>query len=137
MAEVFLSYSREDKPLAELLAASLRDGGWSVWWDTEIVGGQRFDSVLEQELERARCIVVLWSRHSVESEWVRGEAAVGAERQRLVPVMIDDVRLPLQFRQRHSIDLVNWSGDVSAGGFVELTAAIRGLVEGEPTASTA
>ncbi len=51
-----------------------------MWWDRKILAGQAFDQTIERELETAKSVVVLWSRHSIASEWVRNEAAVAAER---------------------------------------------------------
>ena len=67
--------------------------GWSVWWDRKITAGQAYDQAIERELESARSVVVLWSGHSVLSEWVKNEAAVAAERGVLVPARLEDIRL--------------------------------------------
>lgn len=137
MIDVFLSYAREDRERAGQLAGSLEACGWSVWWDRKIIAGQAFDQVIEQQLEAARCVVVLWSKHSVSSEWVRNEAATAAERGVLVPASIDEVRLPLEFRRRQTVSLVGWNGDQEEQAFAELchhvTARIKGTVLPEPT----
>ena len=80
MADVFISYASEDRERAAKLASALGEHGWSVWWDRKIVAGQAFDQVIERELETAKSVVVLWSIHSVESEWVKNEASVASER---------------------------------------------------------
>ena len=51
---------------------------------------------------------MLWSAQSVQSAWVRDEAAAGRDSGRLVPVMIDETDPPLGFRQFQSIDLSRW-----------------------------
>ena len=80
MSDVFLSYASEDRERAAQLARALGQQGWSVWWDRKIIAGQAFDQAIERELEAARAVVVLWSAHSIASEWVKNEAAVAAER---------------------------------------------------------
>ena len=50
--------------------------------------------VIEHELKQAHCVIVLWSRISVESEWVIDEAEWAQEHGRLVLVLIDDVETP-------------------------------------------
>jgi hypothetical protein len=112
MDDVFLSYAREDRERARMVASALEAEGWSVWWDKKIVAGQAFDRTIETQLESARVVVVLWSVHSLRSEWVLNEAATAAERDVLVPVLLDDVKQPLEFRRRQAANLTAWKGDV-------------------------
>ena len=53
MSDVFISYKREERPTALKLATALERVGWSVWWDLELVGGERFDDAIEAELDKA------------------------------------------------------------------------------------
>lgn len=132
MHDVFVSYAREDRERARELAAALEAHGWSVWWDRKIVAGDTFDQTIEEQLDAARSVVVLWSEHSVESEWVRNEAGVAAQRDVLVPAMIDTVKLPLEFRLRHTVDLTDWSGDPGHGEFQSLCEAIAAKTRTPP-----
>jgi hypothetical protein len=122
--DVFISYAREDRDRARVLADALEERGWSVWWDRKMIAGQTFDHAIEQQLEAAGSVVVLWSEHSVASEWVRNEAAVAAERDTLVPALIDRVRPPLEFRRRHTADLTGWTGDPADPEFLALCGGI-------------
>jgi hypothetical protein len=124
MTDIFLSYASEDRERASKLASSLEACGWSVWWDRKIIAGQTFDQVIEHELETAKSVVVLWSKDSISSEWVKNEAAVAAERGVLVPALIGLVKLPLEFRRKQAADLVNWDGDPSHKGFQALCDGI-------------
>ena len=113
MADVFISYARDDEPRARQLAEALTARGWEVWWDLHITPGDVFSEVIQRQLEQAPCVVVLWSRASIASEYVQDEATVAKERGALVPALIDDVRPPLGFRQRQVVNLTAWRGDVS------------------------
>ena len=124
MADVFISYASEDRERAARLADALQAHGWSVWWDRKIIIGEAFDAASERELTNARCIAVLWSKNSIASDWVKNEAAVAAERGVLVPVEIDDVQLPLEFRQQQTAQLFEWSGQASHAGFQALCTRI-------------
>jgi tetratricopeptide (TPR) repeat protein len=105
MASVFLSYDRDDSDKARSLAHSLETAGHEVWWDLHVRGGAQFSKVIEEALKAADVIVVLWSRNSVDSAWVRDEAAAGRDSGRLVPVTIDCTSPPLGFRQFQTIDM--------------------------------
>jgi hypothetical protein len=128
MAHLFLSYAREDRECAEILARALSSRGWSVWWDRQIQVGRSFSEVIEQELEKARCVIVLWSRHAVASEWVQSEAAEAASRKVLVPVRIENVRPPLEFRRLHTADLLDWRKGFDNPDFDACLASIELLV---------
>lgn len=133
MADVFISYASDDREKAQKLAGALEACGWSVWWDRKIIAGQIFDEVIEHELGTAKCVVVLWSGYSVSSEWVKNEATTAAERNILVPVLINAVKLPLEFRRRQTIDLVDWDEDTSYGGFKALHDSISANISDRAT----
>ena len=81
-----------------------------MWWDRTIPPGRQFDEVIEEALDSARCVVVLWSKASVASTWVKTEAAEAMRRKILVPVLIEDVKIPLEFRRLQAADLSQWTG---------------------------
>jgi hypothetical protein len=139
MSHIFFSYAREDRARAELLAAALQQEGWSVWWDRNIPAGRTFDEVIEQALDAAACVVVLWSEQSITNHWVRSEADEGALRGALVPVLLEHVRIPLAFRRIQAADLVEWNGDRRDPNYLQLLADIAtllGRTPGQKAAST-
>jgi hypothetical protein len=131
MTDVFISYASEDRTRARKLAEVLEAKGFSVWWDRNIIAGQTYDEVIEHELETATSVVVLWSKHSVGSEWVRNEAQVAVERGTLVPALIDAVKPPLEFRRKQTVDLVDWDGDLGHAGLDTLHRGISAHVARE------
>ena len=87
--DIFVSYSRRDKRWVRRLVERLvATRGWSVWWDHGIRTGEPFDRRVETQIGATRCVLVVWSEHSVESEWVRAEATEGWDRGVLIPVLI-------------------------------------------------
>lgn len=128
MAGVFLSYSRDDTAKARQIAGALEKAGHSVWWDLHVRGGTQFSKVIEEALKAADVVVVLWSEQSVESPWVRDEAATGRDRGRLVPVALDKTEPPLGFRQFQTIDLSGWKGRSTIPRLTEILHAIDGAL---------
>ena len=128
MVDIFISYAREDRERAGKMAQAFSALGWSVWWDRRIIVGQPYDQTIERELEAAKSVVVLWSTHSVGSEWVRNEATVGARRGVLVPAMLEGVQLPLEFSRKQTANLVGWNGDPSNSGFQALCEGIAAVL---------
>ena len=128
MDEVFISYRRSDEHHASQLAKALEDQGLSVWWDKEIPPGKSFDQVIEEALDAAKCVVVLWSKRANQSDWVKTEAGEGAARGILMPVLVERVQPPLAFRRLEAADLVSWDGSQDDREFVQLVRAIRSLV---------
>jgi len=115
--DVFLSYSREDQVVARLFAEGLEREGFSVWWDQTLRSGEAYDRVTEAALREARAVVVLWSKHSVESRWVRAEATTADRIGTLAPVMIEDCNRPIMFELTHTAELSHWRGDVRDPGW--------------------
>ena len=133
MAQVFLSYDRADANRARSIALALEKAGHEVWWDPHIRGGEQFSKAIDEALSRADAVVVLWSAHSIDSTWVRDEAAVGRDSGRLVPVLIDAVQPPLGFRQYQSIDMSAWKGGGQPPRFQELLISLTAQSGGIPT----
>ena len=125
MADIFVSYSRQDKERVAPLVAALEAEGWSVWWDPEIAPGEEFDGLISRELDAARSLVVVWTAASVDSRWVRGEARDAADRGVLVPVRLDNSRLPIDFRAVHTTDLDGWNDDRESPAFKGLRKALE------------
>jgi len=109
--DVFISYNREDRETARLFANALEAEGFSVWWDAALRAGETYDEVTEQNLRSAGAVVVLWSKRSSNSKWVRAEATVGERSSTLVPALIEDCERPIRFELVQTADLRHWRGD--------------------------
>ena len=132
MADIFLSYAHENLEQARVLAELLTGFGWTVFWDREILAGSVFDDVIQQQLDQAKCVICLWSVQSVSSQWVRAEAEEGANRNMLVSVLIEDVRLPIAFRRIQAAKLLNWTGSKDDEQLKDVLRAIKFVVEKPP-----
>src|SRR6185436_7902738 len=99
MAAVFVSYSKHDVDQARRVAEALQKAGVDVWWDAHLAAGSTFRKEIGDELKKAKCVVVLWSAHSVNSHFVIDEAEEGKRRGILIQGILDHAEPPLGFRQ--------------------------------------
>lgn len=129
MADVFVSYARADGWAARAIAERIQQEGFSVWWDKNISIGETFDEELDKQLDKARSVVVLWSRSSVKSEWVLNEAAEGLAKKALFPVLLEPVRVPFGYRRVQTADLTDWTPSENHVGLDRLTAALSEALE--------
>ncbi len=128
MPDIFLSYSREDLPTARRFAEGFEREGLTVWWDQSLDAGQAFDEVTENALNEAKAAVVLWSKQSVASRWVRAEATQANDRRTLCPVMIEPCRRPIMFELTHTADLIGWEGDAADERWLVFIDGLRKLI---------
>lgn len=129
MTSIFLSYSRADRPKAQVVAEALAAEGFSVWWDKVLRAGQTYDEVTEGMLRDADVVVVLWSTVSVKSKWVRAEATLGQRTSILIPAMIEEAERPIMFELTQSADLIGWDGDRNDPRWKEFVIDIRRAAE--------
>jgi len=104
MADIFISYSKQDQDEARLLAAFLEAEGYSVWWDTSLLSGENFRKTIMTELGRARAAIVIWTEHSIHSDWVQSEAGRAHADRKLIPVKakgLADKDIPPPFDNMH------------------------------------
>lgn len=127
MADVFVSYKAEDRPRVRPLVHCLQADGYSVWWDEHIGTGDAWRETIESELNRARCIIVVWSKRSVGSEgaFVREEAARAQHRGVYLPVLIDSVAPPLGFGEKQATSLKSWKGNCADPRYQTLLSSVR------------
>lgn len=107
MADVFLSYSRDDANRIRPFVRTLELRGLSVFWDHTITPGDNWNAVLEREISIAKAVVVVWSSNSVGSRWVQAEASRADSAGKLVPMRIDDATPPMPFGMVQTFNLAN------------------------------
>lgn len=129
--DVFLSYARANAKAAKQVATALREQGYSVWLDEHLPAHRTYSDVIEEQLEAAKAVVVLWSGEAVRSQWVRSEANRARETGRLVQVRLDDARLPMPFDQIQCADLCGWSGATGASPWRRVEESVAVLAGGE------
>jgi hypothetical protein len=105
VSDVFVSYARKNKARVTQIVTALKAAGFSVWWDDDLPWGESYDDQIARALTEARCVLVVWSAESVASRWVRDEATMARDLNKMFPVRIADVRLPLGHYREQALDL--------------------------------
>lgn len=128
MPDIFISYKKEERDVANLLAQRLTEAGYEVWWDDALLAGERFEDEITTVLDDSGVVVVLWSKQSVTSDWVKAEAETARQQKKALPVIIDDMpasKMPLLYRGMHAARLAGWEGEPEHTGYNELMGSIR------------
>ncbi|MGI9424104.1 MAG: tetratricopeptide repeat protein [Hyphomicrobiaceae bacterium] len=102
MTDVFISYSKFDKAIADALATDLNSAGFSVWYDYDIVGGQSFTKAIMAALDASKVVIVIWSSSSAISDFVVDEASRAKQQEKLITTRLEDFDvsdLPIGFGQ--------------------------------------
>jgi hypothetical protein len=108
MADIFISYSQEDRDSVRLLASLLEASRYTVWWDETLESGDDFSEVILTELEAALAVIVLWTGTSVRSTFVYAEAQAANHAGKLVPVRAGNVayeQIRPPFNALHTVSL--------------------------------
>ena len=129
-AHVFISYARSSEAQARLVGEALRSAGYSVWRDDELPAHRSYAEVIEERLNSAKAVVVLWSAEAAKSQWVRAEADTARGTGTLVQATADGTLPPIPFNQIQCADLKGWEGDTAAPGWQKLEASVSALVAG-------
>lgn len=115
--DIFVSYATPDREIVRRYVERFRRAGLRVWWDREIYEG-RWDAEIEAALNSARRILVFISKCAVESSYVFVEARRGRDKNKLIPIRIDDAPLKFAFDGLLALvqhwfldDLVDWESD--------------------------
>jgi len=132
MADIFVSYKKEDAGRVVRIVEGLRKEGFTVWWDHGIAPGSQWDQTIQRELNAARIVVAVWSDLSIHAPWVKEEALTGKARGALVPVRIDEVNPPLGFGLIQFADLIDWDGDNEDKHWDFFIESVRATMEGRP-----
>lgn len=132
MPDIFLSYNREDQAVARHFAEGFERAGYSVWWDVTLRSGDAYDEVTEQALRNAKAVVVLWSKKSVVSRWVRAEATLADRNRTLVPAMIEVCERPIMFELTQTAELGHWQGDGNDATWQAFVGDVRKIIGTAP-----
>ena len=140
MSDIFISYARSTAEQAQQVAEALRGLGYDVWRDDELPAHRAYAEVIEERLQAAKAVVVIWSAEAVRSEWVQSEADTARTDHKLVQLTVDGTKLPRPFDRIQCADMAGWTGDLEAPGWKKVAGSVAELIGGitaSPTPSPA
>jgi hypothetical protein len=108
---IFISYSHEDSDFVQRLAAGLIKKRHNPWLDKwELRAGDSLIQRIQDAIDKAEALLVVLSKASVESDWCKKELSVGLTRELeekrvvVIPVVIDDCKIPAFLRDKYYAD---------------------------------
>lgn len=124
--DVFISYKKEEREYAEKVAQALEQAGYVAVADfTSIELNEDFAEKIDHLIRSARLVLVLWTKASANSRWVRAEATLAVDLGTYLGVLVESADLRVDLRPIQKID-------VSANGLdaelPRLMAEVRGLL---------
>jgi hypothetical protein len=123
MAGVVIIHALEDGAPAHALAEKLDALGYQASTDLFPHGG-----VLRERVEEADVVVALWSPRSTARPDLVGEAAYARGLGRLVHARMHNTPAPREFANDPQIDLTGWKGNDDFPGWLNLQAALEGVM---------
>lgn len=109
MSDIFINHAREDSAIADRIKSSLEALGLTVWSsahdlnpDADIV------TAIQRAIEDVGCVLTIWTPASILANWVRAEAQLGLQKQKLISAClgVPPGRLPPPFDTVQAIPLV-------------------------------
>jgi adenylate cyclase len=128
MPHVFISYAHSTEAEAKQVSAVLKALGYEVWRDEDLPAHRAYSEVIEERLNAAGAVVVLWSAEAAKSQWVRAEANAAREKGTLVQASVDQTVPPMPFNQIQCADLKGWDGDPAAPGWRKVADSVGALM---------
>ena len=128
MTDVFISYKREDRARAKAVAEYIVSLGYSVWWDIELLPGEKFAEEINAVLSKTKAVVVLWTPEATKSDWVLSEASIGLKRDILIPAKLQETNIPVPYNIVHTLDLSGWNGNANDSSLSAFEQALKNTI---------
>jgi glucokinase len=109
--DIFISYSSRDAGTARLLHEYLTEMSYQVWLDKiEVIAGDDIIQKVFDGIKKSRFFVILLSRYSTQSKWVREELSAARIREleegkiTILPILYEDCKVPESLTSKKYID---------------------------------
>ena len=117
VADIFLSYARQERNEIMPIKALLEKLGLSVFIDVEgLDGGDHFPQRLEQEILASKLVISCWSPLALSRPWVVRECMIAVKAGIILPIQIkpfDETNMVVSLSTLHYIDLTDFLSESS------------------------
>lgn len=116
-AEVFISYSHKDGALTKALVDKLDSKRITAWFDRGLIAGQPYRDVLKKRIETTKAVLVIWTKNSINSDWVIAEADLASQHGKLICLLDQELTvsdIPLPFAANYKIASLKDTADILA-----------------------
>lgn len=135
--KVFISHSSVDKPMAERIHDSLLRYELIPWFDKyKIYAGRDLAKQIERAIDASGFVIVLISKNSIESDWVKKEVYQALENEKkyadstgniIIPIILDNCKIPeeLQFLLDRLYIKLSTDANIYEAGIRKLVSSIK------------
>lgn len=106
--DIFISYSSKMKQVADGVCHYIESNGLKCWMaPRNAFPGIDFSEQIDEAIKNCKVFVLIYSRYSLKSEWVKGEVLAALdERKPIIPFRIDNTKMEGMFRLR--LNTMHW-----------------------------
>ena len=97
-----------------------------MWYDARLPAHRAYADVIQEQLDAAKAVLIVWSDEAVRSHWVRSEADRARLNGTLIQARMEDCALPMPFDQIQCPSLAGWDGNPDA---LSLTPVLESIEE--------
>ncbi len=120
-SNVCLLYSESERVIANKIEEALKYYSIDIWHPQNIEIGAQIFIETKKAIEKAKIILVLWSINSVQDALLIDLATEAKKAKKvIIHVLIERVKVPLEFTGIKTADLVGWNGNKKNEQFVQV-----------------
>lgn len=116
VTHVFISYRHNDTSYASKIADSLEKYGVQTWQDSKIKAGEDWVNAIKHYLEQAKCLIIVLSPKTGESEWVNWELEYAQlHKKPIIPVLVQGKKTESLMEGITKAEIINLKNDYESG----------------------
>lgn len=110
--DIVIAYARANRGALVDCSTALTERGYVVWWDRQMTAGRKWREQFDEQVERARKVIVIWSEAAAKSKEVAREMAFAYGQRKLVPFCIDDTPPDHRYNELDHKRIVDFGAEI-------------------------